>query len=197
MHSANVTSTLKNVYLKKPKFKWTKILVTNEIRNQLKKSLDAIKNNPYKTQVAHVRVGNELSIDERTALNNRSQITYAAFEKLVNQSLEKNIKLPKVSFIASGGGYRAMAITLGFLEGAQQTGLFDTITYMATLSGSTWALGGYLNALAQDALNGHTLTAKQYSDQFYALINGKSLTSGLDTDDICLLTDALVVRPSI
>ncbi len=49
-------------------------------------------------------------------------------------------KIPKIALVFTGGGYRAMTETIGFLRGAEKTGIFDCATYMTGLSGSTWAI---------------------------------------------------------
>ena len=48
--------------------------------------------------------------------------------------------VPRVALCASGGGYRAMFSTLGFLRGLDQIGCLDGVAYAAGVSGSTWAL---------------------------------------------------------
>jgi len=58
----------------------------------------------------------------------------------VTEYLKKNIPTPKIAFVSTGGGYRAMIETLGFLEGAEANGILDCCTIMTGLSGSTWAM---------------------------------------------------------
>ena len=45
-----------------------------------------------------------------------------------------------ISFCCSGGGFRAMTSTLGFLMGAEEIGLINSATYITGLSGSTWMM---------------------------------------------------------
>jgi hypothetical protein len=54
--------------------------------------------------------------------------------------LKEEEEVPTVAFVSTGGGYRAMIETIGFLEGAQEKGILDCCTYMCGLSGSSWAL---------------------------------------------------------
>lgn len=54
--------------------------------------------------------------------------------------------VPKIAVCASGGGLRAMIGTLGFLQAMQEGGLLDLTSYMCGLSGSTWALSGWLQS---------------------------------------------------
>lgn len=89
---------------------------------------------------AQVRSSQELCNDEVSFREYRFLQTHQALEALLETSLDKK-HAPTIAFCFSGGGMRALVLTLGFLEGAQQIGLFDTAMYMAGLSGSTWALG--------------------------------------------------------
>lgn len=49
-------------------------------------------------------------------------------------------ELPRISFCFSGGGYRAMVSSLGFMQGAEEIGLLPATSHVATLSGSAWML---------------------------------------------------------
>jgi phospholipase A2 len=55
-------------------------------------------------------------------------------------------RVPKIAVCASGGGLRAMIGTLGFLQAMQEGGLLDHTSYLCGLSGSTWALSGWLQS---------------------------------------------------
>ncbi len=44
----------------------------------------------------------------------------------------------------SGGGYRAMIATAGFVAGLQEIGFYDCLSAMAGLSGSTWMMGPFM-----------------------------------------------------
>lgn len=44
----------------------------------------------------------------------------------------------------SGGGYRAMISSLGYMKAAKKAGLFDCTMYMAGVSGSCWMIAQYL-----------------------------------------------------
>ena len=100
----------------------------------------AIDSNPYASIVAEVRFGNELYSGERDYLLRRRAKVQTALEKKLQISLE-NKYIPTISVVCSGGGYRAMLGSLGSFSGLQEIGLFDAVTYISTLSGSTWALG--------------------------------------------------------
>jgi phospholipase A2 len=49
-----------------------------------------------------------------------------------------------IALCLSGGGYRAMLASLGFIKGAQKIGLLNSSMYISALSGSTWMLGNLL-----------------------------------------------------
>lgn len=92
---------------------------------------------------AYVRTGIGLCSQELTALKNRLRICKAGVESLVNFPVSYS-HLPNISLFCSGGGYRSMIASLGFLIGSRKIGLLDTLWYISTLSGSTWMLAGWL-----------------------------------------------------
>ncbi len=57
-----------------------------------------------------------------------------------------NGRVPRIAVCCSGGGYRAMVLTFGFLKGLQDTGLLDCVSYMSGLSGSTWAMAPWVSS---------------------------------------------------
>ena len=118
-------------------------LLTNEAKNLIKANQRAVKENPYKNIAAHVRLGNQLHAFERSYLQKRKPKVKGALEKLLGRGLDGKY-IPTIALIGSGGGYRAMLCTTGFLAGAQKIGLLDATTYMTALSGSTWALGAWM-----------------------------------------------------
>ena len=104
----------------------------------------AIINNLYKNTVASIRTGNGLHPEERAYLAKRKPKVKLALEKLLGRKLTDK-QVPTIAMIGSGGGYRAMLGTTGFLNGAQKIGLLDTVTYITALSGSTWALAPWIS----------------------------------------------------
>ncbi len=103
--------------------------------------LPAIKNNLYKNMPAYVRQSNELCDGEKKYLEKRLPIVKAALEKLLylDQSLH-NEEVPTIALVSSGGGYRALLCTIGFLRGMEKIKILDTTTYVTSLSGSTGAV---------------------------------------------------------
>ena len=114
------------------------------LRWQIKKAVfaaqPAIRKNPYRDTVARVREGNELPQGEKAYRAARKPIVKKALEKFLVTTIP-DVAVPTIALVGSGGGFRAMAGTTGFLRGAHDIGLLDTATYVVGLSGSTWALG--------------------------------------------------------
>ncbi len=109
----------------------------------IKSQESAIINNPYQNTIATVRIGNDLHPDEVAYRANRAPKVKAALENLLSRSLDDK-KIPIIALVGSGGGYRAMLCTTGFMVGAEKIGLLNATTYITALSGSTWALGPWM-----------------------------------------------------
>jgi phospholipase A2 len=94
--------------------------------------------NPYRKTVAKVK-SSDLSDAEKNFLQNRSVVVKQAVETIVSQSITVN-QVPRIAVAGSGGGYRAMISLIGALEGLQNNGLLDAITYLGGVSGGTWCI---------------------------------------------------------
>lgn len=105
--------------------------------------LSAVSKNPYKNKVAYVRKGNELCESELEYLKNRTLYIKNMLEK---NNLPNSKKVPSLSIVCSGGGYRAMLYSLGALKGLQESGILDLSSYLIGLSGSTWTIGTWLSS---------------------------------------------------
>ncbi len=112
------------------------------IRKNIAKQLKVVRENPYKNKVAHVRKGTNISPQEKEYLAKRLPKVKLALEKFLSMPLDGKY-IPKIAFIGSGGGYRAMLWSLGATVGAQEIELLEAITYFVGLSGSTWFLGSW------------------------------------------------------
>lgn len=145
-------------------------------------TLPAITENPYKNTPATVRQGNELAEGEKAYLAARTPKVRTALEKFLNTSMI-NKKTPTVALVCSGGGYRAMLYAAGALVGAQEIGLLDTASYMVGLSGSSWAISGWL-------LSGKPL--KEYND--WLVDNIHFGLKNITFSDLKLMSDHLLVR---
>lgn len=123
---------------------------------------------PHLNKVAKVRTGLALSKGEKRALVHRKRVSQKAIEKQFGSS----DYVPKIAFLASGGGYRAMLCTVGFLAGAQRAGLLDMITWMAGVSGGTWGIGAVLTKALRSK---EPINISTFAQQFAQDIAGKTL----------------------
>ncbi|KAF9299821.1 hypothetical protein BGZ74_008610 [Mortierella antarctica] len=102
--------------------------------------------NPEIQLDATVRTGNALCPQElafRTARRKKMKKAFAKFIG-VKESEVNEADIPVVAIAGSGGGYRAMISSLGYMIGAKKSGLFDCTMYMAGVSGSCWMISQYL-----------------------------------------------------
>jgi phospholipase A2 len=109
-----------------------------------------VKEHPYKDDIAVVRPTDktpglefELNSEEISILKKRSQFCQKNIETLLDIQLTDKTT-PRIALCCSGGGYRAMFSTAGLLAGLFDTGILDTIDYIASLSGSTWAISSWM-----------------------------------------------------
>lgn len=130
----------------------------------------------------------------RTAINgalNKGELNYVSERKMhaVRESLEKmgipvgNHAAPTIALVASGGGYRAMLGTIGSLAQAQEAKLFQASSYVVGLSGSTWAIGGYMS---------HELWPAGFKERLIPIIE-KGLTS-INAHEASLIAEALLLK---
>jgi len=128
-------------------------LVTYGIQD-IQDSLSALPNiitnllipvNPHEHDIALVRhtQHDELCNQELAFLNNRKEYMKKGLETLLGEPVDAD-NLPRIALCFSGGGFRSMLTTLGFLHAAEDIGLLDSTTYMAGLSGSTWAIAPWI-----------------------------------------------------
>ncbi|KAJ3394725.1 hypothetical protein HDU84_006868 [Entophlyctis sp. JEL0112] len=69
----------------------------------------------------------------------RRVIASAALGKLLGENVHPE-HIPTIGIALSGGGSRAMISSLASITALQNAGIFDTVTYIAAVSGSTWSL---------------------------------------------------------
>lgn len=159
-------------------------VVTEQVKKTVLAGVRSYWVSPYEKQVAQVRTGNGISSEERAVLGKRMQKTRVAMEA----KLGKISRPPKIAVVASGGGYRAMIFTIGFLVGAQKTGLLDMTTWMSALSGSTWAMGTWLQNNAQKG----RVAPDQFRSQFFPMIHDKGLETDLGTSNLKYINNLLL-----
>ncbi|KAG0374959.1 hypothetical protein BGX24_009718 [Mortierella sp. AD032] len=106
---------------------------------------DANKN-PEIQLDATVRQGNDLCPQELAFQTARRKKMKKAFAKFigVHESDINESDIPVIALAGSGGGYRAMVSSLGYMTAAKKAGLFDCTMYMAGVSGSCWMIAQYL-----------------------------------------------------
>ena len=114
---------------------------------QLPQALDTflMPNNPHEHDIALVRHTQQdtLCHQELQFLNARKPYVQQGLQKLLGRTVPEG-ETPRIALCFSGGGFRSMLMTLGFLEAAQTLGLLDASSYIATLSGSTWAVAPWI-----------------------------------------------------
>ncbi len=100
---------------------------------------------PYQNEIAHLRYSptDELCSQEQEYVSKRLENVQKYLEETFNIKLDKN-KIPRIACCFSGGGFRSMITTFGFLNGAQRSGALDATLYLAGLSGSTWAIAPWI-----------------------------------------------------
>ncbi|KAG0200870.1 hypothetical protein BGX28_006181 [Mortierella sp. GBA30] len=102
--------------------------------------------NPEIQLDASVRQGNDLCPQETAFQAVRRKKIKKAFAKFigVKESEVHESDIPVIAIAGSGGGYRAMISSLGYMTAAKKAGLFDCTMYMAGVSGSCWMIAQYL-----------------------------------------------------
>lgn len=113
-------------------------LPSRALRSQL------ASNKPYTLQNASVRRSNQLSQEEKSALEERRHQTSSALNSILIDLAIPEEKAINIACCVSGGGFRAMVATLGYLQGLQDTQLLDTVLMISALSGGAWAVGGWI-----------------------------------------------------
>ncbi|XP_054709516.1 cytosolic phospholipase A2-like [Uloborus diversus] len=99
------------------------------------KLLLTVNNNP------DLRYGLCLSEREKEFRKHRQKIVMNALKDMfANNYPEEDNEVPTVGIVASGGGFRALVGFHGVMKALYETKLIDCITYIASLSGSSWYL---------------------------------------------------------
>jgi len=105
-----------------------------------------INNHAYKQQKAFVRftAQDDIGEKEKLYLDQRDHHTHQALQSFLKDDTLTKSQQPRIAMCFSGGGFRAMILTLGFLIAAHDNGLLDCTTYMSGLSGSTWLMAPWI-----------------------------------------------------
>lgn len=120
---------------------------------------------PWKDIEANTRISAELCEQEKDFLINRDIITKKQLEHLLSRKLKEGSSL-RIALCLSGGGYRALVNSLGYLMGLRFSGLFDAITYITSISGGAWGLAS-LYGHNLDLVSLVNLLKKQLSKTIY------------------------------
>ncbi len=95
--------------------------------------------------IAHVRIGFDLCEKEKQYLIDRQTVVKNNLEQFLGKKIPYD-KVPTIAVVTSGGGYRALLASLGFLAGAEKMDFLDCITYISSLSGSAWAVSTWMSS---------------------------------------------------
>lgn len=164
------------------------LTTSKEELEKIRKESPFFTKNPYKDSQAYVSKGNNLGSEESSSLEKRLSKVRPAVEKLLGRSVKTT---PRIAMVGSGGGFRAMLCTLGFLTGAQEIGLLDATTWFSSLSGSSWAAGVlYMN----EVKSGGTQTVREIRDKTIKMIANKDLYKPLSDHELQLMHDYILAR---
>lgn len=145
MHDASLKDKVK-VFWKdvvKPDFEIIKQSI--QIETSVNRDLRDVSRYPEVANVAEVRRGIDLCVQEKQYLTDRKWLVRDAFARYLglNPAEVHPDDVPIVGFGGSGGGFRAMIGCLGYGNEMKQTGLWDVLTYVAGVSGTCWCLAAY------------------------------------------------------
>ncbi|KAI7868007.1 acyl transferase/acyl hydrolase/lysophospholipase [Spinellus fusiger] len=129
---------------------------------------------------AVVRQGSDISVEERHFLIARKEKQRKAFAHFigVNSHEIESEDMPIVGIASSGGGYRAMAGSAGYIKAMKKTGGLDCVMYIAGVSGSCWNMAMYYSPLTHgsctvllDHLKSHMHTHLATLSHLLAIMN--------------------------
>ncbi|KAI7875620.1 FabD/lysophospholipase-like protein [Lichtheimia hyalospora FSU 10163] len=160
---------------------------------EMEKEASDVKAYPEVAEDAHVRMGVSLSEDEQAFLQARKAHQREAFANFIGVPISQvEIQdIPVTGIATSGGGYRAMVGSAGYLKAMKDTGVLDTVTYLAGVSGSCWGLAQLYSPLTdtnfdtmKDHLKSHVHTHLANMNNFISILhaapqNGKILMQGI------------------
>ncbi|KAI9203417.1 acyl transferase/acyl hydrolase/lysophospholipase [Polychytrium aggregatum] len=103
---------------------------------------------PELLKSATVSHENSIPEEEQEFRRERKAFMKDAFARFIGVSPEEVHvdDIPVIAVTGSGGGFKAMIGTTGYLKGMHDSGLFDCVMYMAGVSGSCWTLSNFYTA---------------------------------------------------
>lgn len=140
-----------NELLEAQKFNFIVEPIYQRIRERVTRS---DKHRSKASQVKHTPISKK----EIERIENRKSKVLEASKKIFPQEKEFK-KTPEIAICLSGGGYRAMIATLGFLSGLEENSILDLASYVCALSGSSWALASWMSS--HKNLNDYCVQLKQ------------------------------------
>ncbi|OGB97089.1 hypothetical protein A3F06_04165 [candidate division TM6 bacterium RIFCSPHIGHO2_12_FULL_36_22] len=157
----------------------------------IKMEQEAIRlRDPYGSSRAKVRMGMDISTEERHALKVRYEWVKGGIENFLK--LDKPLpeeEIPRIALCGSGGGVRAALCTLGFLIGAADIEFLDCVLYASALSGSAWLMG----SLFSDTRDEDGKLLRRYKDNFIKHL-GHGLMLRLNPLSVKLATENLLTK---
>ncbi len=151
--------------------------------------------NQFTTNISLFRSNTLIEIDCKTCETvKREELLTQRFQNVQkHQTQLGRTKEPlTIAICASGGGYRAMTSTLGFIKGLEEIGVLDSILYIAGLSGSTWATVRWI----EDAQNGLADIIKEVKNKITnnPRVSGRYLLRGLNDVEFKKYTANLLIK---
>ena len=106
-------------------------------------ALDILAHDSHIKFPATVQLSTSLCPEEKLYLKNRQPFIQKSLEEFLNIKLTDQ-NTPRIALCTSGGGLRAMFSTLGALSAFEQLNILNSISYIASLSGSAFALSSWI-----------------------------------------------------
>ena len=128
-----------------------------------------------------------------TEVKNKELLTQRFKNITISQrKLGRSKKPLTIAICASGGGYRAMTSTLGFLKGLEEIEVLDSVLYIAGLSGSTWATARWI----EDAQKELDVITKDVKDKVIhnPKISDKYVLRGLNEAELKTYAANLLIK---
>lgn len=101
--------------------------------------------NPEIKKEAKVFIRDHVNEKELAVVEMRKEKAAKALSKFLDMEIDIR-DLPNIGISASGGGCRAMICTISYINCLKDLGILPSVTWMAGVSGSTWAIAHMYNS---------------------------------------------------
>lgn len=163
--------------------------LTELSNDQIRKILSSFSFTPHEeSRQALVKRTNQLCQSEEQFINNRKSEIKNNLESFFELKTTQQA-VPVIGICLSGGGFRAMIGSLGFLRGLKEEKILDLVTYVSVLSGSSWAVIPW--AMTGDAITDIGVRVQKATLGNFYSINSKEF---LDIE-LAFLTKLLYRKP--